>query len=1236
MADNELKNLLEGLFSEIPTEAPPREVPPDSTVEQPVPDAQARLERHALHLQTASQVSRAVSSILHLDELLPEVVNLIRGQFGFYYVGIFLVDEAQAWAVLHAGTGKAGQLMIERRHQLEIDGDSMIGSCIAHQRARIALDVRDEAVRFDNPLLPQTRSEMALPLISRGRVIGAMTIQSAQAEAFSEEDVTALQTMADQVANAIENARLFKEAQQRAEQTQFLLTVSEATASTLESTEVMRLAARAAAEVLDADTTATYVLDLTGTKLMPVAGYHIPRAQLEMYQQTHLTVEGHLFIEEALKSRRTVSTSDTASDPRYDDELTGFIPARSALLTPMIVKDTVIGALWAVWWKDTHHLTDEERGLVEGIVRQAAIAIDRARLFEETRQRMQELAMLFDVSRTLADAPLQAEEIAAIIARQFVEVVGVPEASISLPDPEDKDRLIVMADVVLAEDGVHQREDSQEAFHLADYPATARVMKTLQPTVIHASDPDADPAELAYMEKYGTATLTILPLAIKGQAIGVIELESSDKELHFTPEQLNLATTLANQVAVALESARLFDEQQRASSLLSMRIEELDCLNDIGRKIDGAPRIHELLHWVTERIPRVMQYPDLCRVAIEFEDQVYGNVKAIDLPCQIVQSLHMGGRQAGRVYISYTEDRSFLNEESALLGDIARRVSGYIENRRLLQDTTARAEELSVLNEMARTLTAALDVDSLLNNLYHHTSRLLDTTNLYVAFYDPKNEEISFPLAIENGERVPWQPRRAGRGLTEYVIRTGEALLIEEDIAAQLEALDIEMIGTEAQSWLGVPMRVGDQVLGVIAVQSYTTPRLYNERHRDLLTAIASQAAIAVQNTRLLEETRITAEEQAILRRITETVSQTLALEELLAASLEETLAALDFDAGLISLSDPDTGSLYMAAHQALPEPMANKLQQDGLEGTLCDFVYQTGDTINLADVREGAPVDVTGVIQQGLLTYAGAPLSYLGQRTGTICFFNRTVRNMSNRELSLLEAIGRQIGVGVANSQLYQETQNALAEVEAAHRSYVRQGWQQHLHQHEMLLRSGFLYDRAQAERQDEAFLVPDLWRPEMGQALEKRSPVAAASNDGEEERTGLAVPITVRGQTLGVLGVEAPTGDHQWTEDDIALIEAVSDQLGQALESARLFADTQRRAERERLIGEITSKIRASTDIQDILETTAVELGQALGTSRAMVRLGFGESRLTSRAKQPTIPEPGAIEGQEVRHET
>lgn len=175
-------------------------------------------ESRAAKIQIAAEVSRVVSSILKPKELMQQIVELIRARFDLYYVGLFLVQEGRRfapaprkWAVLRAGTGEAGRQMLEQGHKLEVGGTSMIGRCIADGKAYIAQDVGEEAVRFDNPLLPETRSEMALPLISREEVIGALTIQSSQKAAFTQEDVAILETMAAQLANAIENARLFIE-----------------------------------------------------------------------------------------------------------------------------------------------------------------------------------------------------------------------------------------------------------------------------------------------------------------------------------------------------------------------------------------------------------------------------------------------------------------------------------------------------------------------------------------------------------------------------------------------------------------------------------------------------------------------------------------------------------------------------------------------------------------------------------------------------------------------------------------------------------------------------------------------------------------------------------------------------------------------------------------------------------------------------------------------------------------
>jgi DNA-binding LacI/PurR family transcriptional regulator/putative methionine-R-sulfoxide reductase with GAF domain len=184
-----------------------------------------QVESRALLIQATAEVSQVASGILDPGKLIEKIVNLIRERFDLYYVGLFLVDQAEKgagglarWAHHQAGTGEAGQEMRRRRHKLQVGGNSMVGQCIATGNPCIAQDVHEEAMRFSNPLLPETRSELALPLISRGQTVGALSIQSSRQTAFAEEAIAIFQTMANQLAHSIENAYLFEETQRAMEE----------------------------------------------------------------------------------------------------------------------------------------------------------------------------------------------------------------------------------------------------------------------------------------------------------------------------------------------------------------------------------------------------------------------------------------------------------------------------------------------------------------------------------------------------------------------------------------------------------------------------------------------------------------------------------------------------------------------------------------------------------------------------------------------------------------------------------------------------------------------------------------------------------------------------------------------------------------------------------------------------------------------------------------------------------
>ncbi|MEK6753340.1 MAG: GAF domain-containing protein [Chloroflexota bacterium] len=181
------------------------------TLEERVNERTDALNKRAAQLRTVADVGKVVVSFRDLSELLQRTAYLIHENFGYYHAGIFLLDEHKEYAVLTATNSPGGQRMLERKHQLKIGETSIVGYTIENTKARIALDVGQDAVFFDNPDLPQTRSEIALPLVIGGQILGALDVQSTEPQAFSEEDISTLQILADQIAVAIQNAKLFEE-----------------------------------------------------------------------------------------------------------------------------------------------------------------------------------------------------------------------------------------------------------------------------------------------------------------------------------------------------------------------------------------------------------------------------------------------------------------------------------------------------------------------------------------------------------------------------------------------------------------------------------------------------------------------------------------------------------------------------------------------------------------------------------------------------------------------------------------------------------------------------------------------------------------------------------------------------------------------------------------------------------------------------------------------------------------
>lgn len=340
------------------------------------------------------EISRAISSTLNLRELLKVLAQRTAAACGADVCSIFLWDPSGERVVPMMSQTASGdelhQLWNEFKQLGDLTGDQ-IPPLIATVERRTPIVLDDPA---NSPLVPRKwvemfhlKSVLSVPLIRQDSVIGALVLhQMEDQKRFSESQVSLASTIATQVALAIENAKLFQATQERLRESETLLAVSQSVSSTLDLRETLQRVAREAALAAEADSSGAYLFDTSRAVIRPFASHNLPDWVSEPFLRTPLALRSFPLLQEAFERRVAVHSSDVPADPRCAHPAIRRLAFRSCLVAPMIAREKLIGVLFLVWWQKSHPFTPEQVRLMEGVARQAAMAIDNASAYHEIEE----------------------------------------------------------------------------------------------------------------------------------------------------------------------------------------------------------------------------------------------------------------------------------------------------------------------------------------------------------------------------------------------------------------------------------------------------------------------------------------------------------------------------------------------------------------------------------------------------------------------------------------------------------------------------------------------------------------------------------------------------------------------------------------------------------------------------------------------------------------------------------
>jgi len=505
-------------------------------------------QRRAEQFRGITEVGRRITSVLDLDDLLPAVVQLIKEIFGYYNVNIFLTDPATGELVLRAGVGGYVDDVPPLGSRIAVDQEGIVSWIAATGEPLLVNDVTTDPRYYATPALPDTRSELAVPIKVREEAVGTLDVQSTRLNAFDQDDLITLQNMAAQIGVAVANAQLFEAEQRRAEQFRVISEVGQRTTSILSIDELLQEMVHLIQDSFDYDIVEIGLVE--GKDLVFGAG--VDRGLMSPFPGFRVPVGRSGITGRVAATGEPIVVPDVSQDERFVQFTNSRTKTRSELAVPIETKERVIGVL-NIQSAQLDAFDESDLAVMQALADQAATAIENARLFEAEQRRAEQFRVIGEMGRHITSI-LTVDELLAEIVRLIRESFGYYLVTVGLIE---EGQVVFRAGV---KTGWPETQFLPPSLDVGGRGITAWVAATGEPLL--APDVTKEPRFLFLPDSSETGSELAVPLKTQSGIIGVLNVESDQLDA-FDESDKVLLESLASQAAVAIENARLYQQARR-------------------------------------------------------------------------------------------------------------------------------------------------------------------------------------------------------------------------------------------------------------------------------------------------------------------------------------------------------------------------------------------------------------------------------------------------------------------------------------------------------------------------------------------------------------------------------------------------------------------------------------------------------------------------------------------------